>query len=471
MFSCLKTDRATRPLTFLIAFTFALLPRIAHADAVDDLIQLEMKTKHIPGVSITVLRDGKPIKTMGYGFANVESQAPATADTVYQLASVTKQFTAVAVMQLVEAGKISLDDTLPKYFPDCPEAWKPVTIRHLLNHTSGIKSYTSLADFGKNVRKDYTREELIGLVRNLPLDFAPGTKWAYNNSGYFLLGMILEKVSGKNYETVLKEQIFSPLGMANTRLNDLSVVIPHRAEGYGYSNGNLHRGEYVSPTQPFAAGALVSTISDMAKWDAALDGEKLLKRTTLAQMWMPTKLTDGRNQNYGFGFSTDIYHGHRRVHHGGGIDGFSTFTLRLPDDKLSVIVLTNLEGGAADGLAQKIAASYIPELAPKELKAIADPEPELTKRLRGVVEGFAKGEAKESDFTEGMWKFLYPDRLKEGSAPLRDMGPLATFELVERSAEGSERKLTYKALFGSTVVVVGIQMAGNKIAGIRFGSP
>ena len=197
--------------------------------AIDDYIQDRMRKSHIPGVSIAIIHDGKVVLARGYGMANVELSVPATENTVYQLASVTKTFTATAIMMLVQEGKLGLDDKINALLPDLPTAWSEVTIRHLLNHTSGIKSYTSVRDFFKTARKDYTQREILDLVAKVPVEFAPGEKWNYNNTGYFLLGMVIEKETGKKYGDYLDERIFKPLGMTQTRVNDLHAVIPNRA--------------------------------------------------------------------------------------------------------------------------------------------------------------------------------------------------------------------------------------------------
>src|SRR6185503_5682934 len=208
--------------------------------------------------------------------ADVELNAPATENTVYQWASVSKQFTATAIMLLAQDGKLKLEDSISRHYPDSPSTWKDVTIRHLLTHTSGIKSYTSLPNFFKSIRKDYEPDELIGLVKDLPLDFEPGEKWEYCNTGYYLLGLVIEKVSGKSYAQFLKERIFDPLKMSTARLNHQFEIIANRATGYDNRSNGLWRSEFVSPTQPFAAGALVGTVLDLAKWDAALYGHELL---------------------------------------------------------------------------------------------------------------------------------------------------------------------------------------------------
>lgn len=359
----------------LLSF-FLLAPPAAFADKVDDYIKAELKKQNIPGLSIAVVKNGKVIKAEGYGLANVELNVPATPNTVYQLASITKQFTATAIMMLVEDGKLGLDDRISKHLSNAPPGWSAVTVRHLLNHTSGIKSYTSLPDFNKNPRKDYTHEELIGLVSGLPLEFEPGARFRYNNSGYFLLGVIIENVTGQRYGDFLKERIFRPLGMDQTRVNDLSVIIPNRATGYASTDGRLSNGEYVSPTQPFAAGALVSTVLDMTKWDAALYTDKLLSRSSLEQMWTPTKLNNGSNYPYGYGWALSETKTHKYIEHGGGIPGFSTQITRFVDDGLTVVVLINQSGTAnPSSLASGIAGHYIPELRPVNLPIVKKNSP------------------------------------------------------------------------------------------------
>jgi CubicO group peptidase (beta-lactamase class C family) len=339
--------------------------KLSHADVVDDYIKAKQEKEHIPSVSIAVIKDGKVIKKKSYGLANVEQATKATPSTVYQLASVTKQFTATAIMMLISEGKLSLDDKITSLLPDLPVTWSGVTVRHLLNHTSGIKSYTNTEIFGQTMRKDYTHKEIIDLVTKEPMEFAPGEQWHYNNTGYFLLGMLIEKITGKDYNAFLTERIFQPLGMTQTRVNKLSDIILNRAQGYSWEENTLRNGEYVSPTQPFAAGALVSTVNDMVKWDAGLSTEKLLTKSIQEQMWMPTKLNRGESATYGFGWVVHEMNGHRLIEHNGGIPGFSTQIARFVDDKLTVIVLTNLDNNVAL-LTQGIAQRYLPALiAPK----------------------------------------------------------------------------------------------------------
>jgi CubicO group peptidase (beta-lactamase class C family) len=252
-----------------------------------------------------------------------------------------------------------------------------------LSHTSGIKNFTSAPGFFKTARKDYAREEILKLVADAPLDFTPGEKWSYSNTGYFLLGMLIEKE--KTYGACLKERIFQPLGMTRTRVNDLTEIIENRASGYTWIGEGLRNGEYVSPTQPFAAGALVSTVSDMAKWDAALNTDRLLKRSSLAQMWTPVTLNDGKATNYGFGWFIGEYATRQWISHGGGIPGFSTEITRFLDDHLTVIVLANSESADAGPVTTGVAAFYIPALVAHAPKPISDNDPKMTRRLREVM--------------------------------------------------------------------------------------
>jgi D-alanyl-D-alanine carboxypeptidase len=416
------------------------------SDGVDAFVQGLMQKRHIPGVSVAVVRDGKVLLAKGYGSANLELGVPATENTVYQLASVTKTFTATAVMMLVHEGKLALDDKITERLADLPAAWGKVTIRHLLSHTSGIKSYTSVRDFHKTSRKDYAKREILDLVAKEPLEFTPGEKWNYSNTGYFLLGMLIEKVAGKPYAEFMAERVFKPLNMTHTRANDLRAIIPNRAQGYEWNGKELRNGEYVSPSQPFAAGMLVSNVNDLVKWDAALANHTLLDEPTLEKMWTPTRLSNGEETGYGFGWQTAKVNDHRLVSHGGGIPGFSTELSRFLDDKLTVIVLTNADGGHSGAIARGIAGRFVPELAEKAAEPIADKDEPTTKRLRGVLEAALKGEVNSDLFTDDAKKQLVP-RIKQDKDRLATLGALKTFQLLERKGSEGGLRLRYRAVF------------------------
>lgn len=461
--------RATLSLFFLIA---ALAACAQDAEQkVAEFVRAEMEKRHIPGVSVVVLRDGKPILSRGYGFANAELEVPATPDTVYQLASVTKQFTATAIMMLADEGKLSLEDPVKKFVSDVPEAWDKVTVRHLLNHTSGIKSYTALPAFMGQPAKNYTHSEMVKLIAAQPMDFQPGEKWAYNNSGYYLLGMIIEKVSGKDYNAFLTERIFQPLGMTATRLNNKTLLVKGRAVGYSRPGNETRNAEFVHPSQPYSAGALISTVNDMAKWDAALYTGKLLKTSTLDQMWTPTKLNDGKTQDYGFGWSVRKINGHREIGHGGGIPGFSTYIGRFPEDKLTVIVLTNLDSGNAPALAQGVAAVYLPDLAPKPIAAAngKDRDPQATELLRKLLLSTVEGKTDPELFTAEARADIFPDKVKQAEAFLKTLGELKSVEPMEQEKTDTERRYKYLLTYADMKLLCNLVLnREGKIAGINM---
>jgi CubicO group peptidase (beta-lactamase class C family) len=351
---------------FLISLVLLLtLPAIAQtsgsssSDPVDQYVQTEMQRQHIPGLALLVARDGKIVKAQGYGLANVELQVPVKPETVFQSGSVGKQFTATAVMMLVEEGKINLDDPVTRYFKEAPPSWKQVTVRELLSHTAGFTDYPDNFDF----RKDYTEDQLLKVIAGIPLAFPPGTKWSYSNLGYATLGILVHRVTGKFYGDFLQERIFQPLGMSATRVMSEADIIPNRAAGYRLVKGELKNQEWVAPTvNTTADGSLYFSILDLAKWDAALYTEKLLKRSSLEQMWTPAKLNNGQpnSGDYGFGWSIGNVRGHRVLDHGGAWQGFKTHISRYVDDKLTVVVLTNLGDAEPGVITEHVAGMYLP---------------------------------------------------------------------------------------------------------------
>lgn len=362
-----------RCLPFLFLFLLAIPSNAnAQADKVDDYIKSQMETQKIPGLSIAVVRNGEIVKAKGYGLANVELNVAATSETSYQSGSVGKQFTATAVMMLVEEGKVALDDKINKYFADAPASWSNITVRNLLTHTAGTTDYPK--DF--NFRQDYTEAELLKKAQAIPLAFAPGEKWSYSNFGYATLGILISKVTGRFYGDFLQERIFKPLGMSTARIISEADIVPNRAAGYRMPKGELKNQEWVSPSMNTTAdGSLYLTVLDMAKWDAALYTEKLLKRSSLDQMWTPVKLNNGSTHPYGFGWAFGNVNGRKIIEHGGAWQGFTSHISRYVNDKLTVIVLTNRAGANPGKIAHGIAALYNPELAPIEQKEIqVDPK-------------------------------------------------------------------------------------------------
>jgi CubicO group peptidase (beta-lactamase class C family) len=306
-----------------------------------------------PGATVIVVKDGKTVLRQAYGLADIAHNTPLTPATPMRLGSITKQFTSTAILLLVDEGKIKLDADITAYLPDYPTHGKSITIEHLLTHTSGIASFTGKADYEANMGKDVTVAGMIASFQNDPLDFDPGSRYKYNNSAYFLLGAIIEKVSGLRYDEFIAQRIFAPLGMTHTAYEGHERSAGTKeAIGYSGSDGHFAPSAYISMTQPYAAGSVVSTVDDLARWDAAVSSGKLLKPATWQRAFTPYTLrvgdNAGKSTGYGYGWTISQLKGTPMISHGGGINGFNTYALRLPSAHLYVAVLSNTDSGAAN---------------------------------------------------------------------------------------------------------------------------
>jgi CubicO group peptidase (beta-lactamase class C family) len=331
--------------------------------------------------TVLVAQDGKVLLDKGYGFANLEWEIPNTPTTKFRLGSVTKQFTAASILLLEERGKLKVEDPVKKYMPDAPAAWGKITIFHVLTHTSGIPSFTGFPDYQPTEAIPTTPEKLVARFRDKPLEFEPGTKWNYSNSGYVLLGYLIEKISGQKYSEFVQQNIFTPLGMKDSGYDSNSAVIAHRAAGYSRSpNGPVNTG-YIDMTIPFSAGALYSTTEDLLRWEQGLFGGKVLTAASLAKMTTPFK------QDYAFGLGVSTSNGHKMIAHDGGIEGFNTSLAYYPDDKLVVAVLANLNGPFAGQIAANLAKVEHGEkvVLPGERKETTV-SPEILKQYVGTYE-------------------------------------------------------------------------------------
>jgi CubicO group peptidase (beta-lactamase class C family) len=344
-----------------------LLSCLAHAapdtDAVAKVVRAEMEKQHIPGLALLVSRKGVPIREQGFGLANVELNVAVKPETIFQSGSVGKQFTATAVMLLVEEGKIGLNDPLAKYFDSGPSWWKDVTIRELLSHTAGFTDYPK--DF--DLRKDYTEDDLLRIVESIPPAYPPGTNWKYSNLGYVTLGILIHRVSGQYFGDFLQERVFKPLGMSTTRIVSEADIIPNRAAGYVLDKGQLKNQEWVAPSANSTAdGSLYFSILDLVKWDAALYTEKVLRESSKREMWTVATLLDGKpnRASYGFGWFVESQNGHRVVEHEGRWQGFSTQISRYFDDGLTVVILTNQGNCDPHLIADEVAAVYLAKKQP-----------------------------------------------------------------------------------------------------------
>ncbi|WP_429910626.1 serine hydrolase domain-containing protein [Glycocaulis sp.] len=350
--------------------------------AVDAFARNVLEEAQAPGLSIGIARGGETLLVRGYGLANLEHQVPVSGDTVFRIGSVTKQFTAAAILLLAEDGRLSLDDTLNQYFPDFPRS-DEVTVRQLLQHTSGISNYTSFDGFMDTTAPlDHDEARMVAYIASAdPLyDFDPGTGWSYSNSGYMLLDYIAERVAGEPLADFLKTRIFDPLGMDDTRMDDAAEIVPHRAQGYdaapdteaGFTNAG-----YLSLSVAAGAGAIRSTPQDMIVWTQALLNGDVVSSDSLTLMLEPARLNDGSlardflvdphpalaNMDYGFGIMTGDRHGHRFIGHGGSIPGFNASLNHYPDQDVTIVLLVNTIGPAARGA---------PVLAEAVFEALAD---------------------------------------------------------------------------------------------------
>jgi CubicO group peptidase (beta-lactamase class C family) len=388
-----------------ILWTLVWVPACASAAGpdftnIDRYVAAEMAREHIPGLALGIYRRGEIVRAQGYGLANVELDAPVKPQTVFQSGSIGKQFTATAIMMLVEEGKVRLDDSITKYFDRAPDIWKPVQVRNLLSHTSGIAEYESDARTKPGapfyLHLDYTEDQLFDKIAELPMDFRPGEKWRYTNTNYVLLGMMIRRVTGEFYGDFLAQRIFKPLGMTATRIISEADIIPNRSSGYQLVKGELKNQDWVSPSfNSTADGALYFNVPDLARWDAALYTGKLLSKSSFDQMWTVFPLNDGKPNpgKYGFAWAIDSINGHRVLQHGGAWQGFTTYIARYVDDGLTVVVLTNLDAGHSrpEKIAHTVAGMIDPALTPPKLAPVQDLEPDETAFLRGMVEKIAAG--------------------------------------------------------------------------------
>ena len=343
------------PTRLLRAATVGLLfiaVAVARADGTDDFLKAEMQRQNIPGLSLVVLRHGKVIKSQGYGLADRAQKIAATPDTVYKIASVSKQFIATGIMVLVQDGRLGVDDPVHKHLPDAPASWQAITIRHLLTHTAGLVREPPGFDPFKTMGVD----ELVKTAYAVPLRFAPGEKYEYSNTGYNVLAEIIARTSGKPWPAFIDERVFTPTGMTMTWPTDTTARVPNRAHGY-VDNDELRDEPTWVALRP--SGAFLSTVMDLAKWDAMLYTDKVLTEATRRQMWTPVTLNDGKSYPYGFGWVLGSRNGVKYVQHSGGMPGTRANLSRF-ENGLTIIMLMNLDDVDIEPVVAGVAARYLP---------------------------------------------------------------------------------------------------------------
>jgi CubicO group peptidase (beta-lactamase class C family) len=371
-------------------FTLAMMAFLgtsAEADPVDDYVRAEMKARRIPGLSLAVVQGGKVVKAEGYGVASLELDSAATRDTVYEIGSISKQIAADAVLLLVEAGKVQLDEPISRYLENPPESWAPITIRHVLTHTSGLADFDT-GGIGFSYRRDYTAREFVELLGRQPLQFKPGERFAYTNA-FPLLGLVVERISGQSYVEFVEQKIFMPLGMRSARFKREGDVVPNRADGYLLKDDRYRRGEPARPMVIAANGGVMMSVVDFAAWDLAITSGRLLRPETVALMSTPVRLADGRTMSHGLGWFIDTFNGHEfGAHWGTTVAGYSAVIRRYVTDGVTVIALANLdEGGgfAIDAISKGIANLYVPGVVIQGLAPRADADARETTRLMAAL--------------------------------------------------------------------------------------
>lgn len=348
-------------LLFLFALTTsAQVPADINQDVaarVNEYVDALVKSGKFNG-SLLIARDGKVMVSKGYGMSNFELDVPNTPQTKFRIGSITKPFTAIAIMLLQQRGKLSVHDSICKYVPDCPASWQPITLHHLLSHSSGLAKHDTAAEYLKTAMMPVSVMQLIERFKNKAANFKPGEKFDYNNNGYILLGYVIEKTSGQSYEAFLKDNIFVPLGMTNSGYDQHEPVIKNRAAGYQQSDdgGNIVNAVYIDQSQSFSAGALYSTTEDLLRLDQALSDDKLLSRKTQEAMFTPAVGEYGPAPTYGYGWYINRQFNRRAISHPGGVPGFTGMMTRFPDEKVVIILLGNLENSQVIRASRDLAA-------------------------------------------------------------------------------------------------------------------
>ena len=464
-----------------LALTFALLLASTSASAVApgfkakaDSLLSEAYDAHGPGAAVIVTENGKTVYVAGRGMADVAGKVAITPATRFRLGSITKQFTAAAIMKLVDQGKVSLVDPLTKFLPDYPAPNGKATVRQLLNHTGGMMPYTQIPGFMAEAGTDrvYSTEQLIAAFKDVPPQFAPGAKYAYNNSGYVLLGAILEKVTGKSWDQAVADLVTEPLKLTTIRSGIGVDGSPGMAAGYSDEEGKIVPATKIHMSVPHGAGALVGTVGDLAVWGQALHHGKVVAPASYAAMIAPTTTADGRTEPYGFGLQTGDIRGRREIGHGGGINGFSTDSLFLPEEQIFVAVFANSDSPriATSVVARKLAALAVGDAYPTFTKAEIDP-----KTLEPAFGVYDFGSAKRTFFARDAKMFMQ----REGGPALEVFSAggnrffygsdsLSWFELV--GASGATRQIAFYGE-GATKPVTGSHTGPPPVETAAFAVP
>ena len=434
----------------------ATLPGGLRADTIDDYVTAEMARRHIPGVALTVVRNGRIERVQGYGFANLEHQVPMHPDTLFKTGAVGMQFTAVAVMLLVEEGKIGLDDSVRKYLPNTPRSWQPITIRNLLNHTSGLP-----ATPGGEFLVEYTDDSLLAVISKLPLNYPAETRWRFSFSDYIVLGFIMDTVTGDHYTKFLARRLFGPLNMRTAQPIDDLAVIPNRAAGYEMVEGAPRNPPSVSAFATSTAdGSLYLSALDYAAWASGGLGRTVLKPESWAHIAQAAHLKSGRSYPYGFGWFQQGDSGHALWQHSGSWQGFQAAIASYPGDDLTLVVLANGSDADPAGMIRNVATLLDPKFRQAPGAPIADTEPHITGTFRMLLGQIAEGSEDKADFVDFSQRD-FTDMMTMYRATLKPLGALAEVALFGRGMLGDDRLYRYRARYEKGAIDVRLGFAPN----------
>ncbi|HEY1976362.1 MAG TPA: serine hydrolase domain-containing protein [Candidatus Baltobacteraceae bacterium] len=435
---------------------------------VDTTVTKALSASHIPGMSISVSRDGTIVYSNAYGYANLARHTPATVQTHYEIGSITKQFTATGILQLKEAGKLSLDDTIGKWIPQYARGAK-ITIRELLQQTTGIPDYTDTNGFEKIAgTKTPSFAAMLGMISGKPLLFAPGSRFSYSNTNYIILGEILERASHTPWESYVRSHLFAPAGMTSSGFIDDEASLKPMATGYGLSKKGVKVAPPLISGWAWSAGAIVSTVDDMQHWDAALLRGKLINQTDLAAMFTPGKSAWDKGSGYAFGWVVDSVDGHKRIWHNGGTFGFLSANLLFPKDRVAIVALQNgLSMAGPESTATRIFEALEPSAA--LATSAAGEDPAVTARLRSLIAGLESGTLDRSQLTPRLNARFSPKMLAGIKSEIGPLGAPQQLLYVRKVSTAKVTIYTYRGVFAAATfnLNLGIDSMG-KVSGITM---
>jgi len=432
---------------------------------IDDIATLSLQNQAVAGITLPVVRDGRVVYSRGYGLSSVELQQTMRNSSLFEIGSITKEFTAAVVLSLVEDGRLTLDTPLAKYVPDFPRA-KDITIRDLLSMRSGIPDYTDQPGFDKAVFTPTTPDAIVATVKQLPLDFDPGTQWEYSNTNYVLLGMVIEKAGGSSYVDTIFNKAVKPLNMLVTTYGNAGASSPDMTTGYVLQGDRMRPDKPWDLTWAYSAGGLISNVLDLAVWDTALLNGKVINDTDLRQMWSPTKLADGTIVPYGYGWSIESLYGHREIDTNGGLPGYNGRNAAFPNDKFDVIVFGNSQAFDAGPIVRQIFAMFYPP-TPAQIVADQAGDPAAAARARYIFRQLQSGSLSTSQLLPQAAKKLTPALLSQAKSQLGKLGAPVKFEQTDKYLMGTQTVYTYCVTFKQGAIGFDISLdAAGKVGSL-----